>query len=385
MSKSQKHVTNDPVKGFKEIWRQHPEWQNQFSSSWWFFLFLPKQGNGYGPKQMMFAFASRRGELISFAKEPWGKGIDPDRELGPVEKFNTTISGWIHDGQKVHDNVLMVTTEAELDYDEQSLEAWKETDSGKHGARIEADSNPKGEYGIKGKFVGGKGGAEFRIWNSGDHFLQNPQIVKIAPKGGRFGGVQYIPWRRFAFEGEFTTEKGTEKLEGLGYFQRVLMNIPMLPWTWIYIIFQDGSIFSSFMINFGPHLFNRKLNHMNQFSERFKYHVKPRSFFFDPETQQTIHWEHSWVIPKLRDDDLVDFFIKVRMDDGDYLEMKVSSHGHSQFTLDSRKLGKAWEAKYIYNEYMVELDNIKGKITGKPINDLGKGWGNIEYTHGMGL
>ncbi|MHA2503175.1 MAG: hypothetical protein ACXAE3_09910, partial [Candidatus Kariarchaeaceae archaeon] len=161
MSKSQKHVTNDPVKGFKEIWRQHPEWQNQFSSSWWFFLFLPKQEQGYGPKQMMFAFASRRGDLISFAKEPWGQGIDPNRELGPVEDFTTTISGWINDGETLHDNVLMVTTQAHLDYHKQFLEAWKDVDGKSYGARIEADLDTPGERGIKGKFVGQKGGADF--------------------------------------------------------------------------------------------------------------------------------------------------------------------------------------------------------------------------------
>jgi hypothetical protein len=387
MVKKQKNVVNNPKKGFQEIWRQHPEWQNWSSSSWWFFLFLPKQEHGYGPKQMMFAFASRRGDLCKF-KSKWSKGLDPNRRLGKTEKFITPMSGWIHDGKQVHDEILLQTNDATLSYDKQFLDAWEIQDDGsKYGARIESSRDDSHEYAIDGHFIGKRGEAKFTIWNSGSHYLENPQIVTRNPKQWRFGGVQYIPWRRFAFEGEFTSPSGTETLSGLGYFQRVLMNIPMFPWSWCYIIFEDGSIFSSFMINFGFHNFNRKEKHNRQFLERFKYNVKPRSFYYDPNTGKTYHFDSSRTIPIIHKLGNPDFYIEATMDDGDFLRFKLKSHGHAQFTLDRRIIKHLWQSKYFYDEYMVKVVGVKGKIGGKKFdtNEHGQGWGNIEYTHGMSL
>lgn len=387
MSKSQKHVVNDPKWGFKEIWRQHPEWQNWSSSSWWFFLFLPKQEDGYGPKQMMFAFASRRGDKVTFDHK-WHKGLDPERELGKTEKFMTTISGWINDGEEVHDRVILETTEATVSFEEQSLEAWTIHENGeKRGARIGRSENSKHKYSIDGEFIGEKGGAKFSIWNSGTGNLENPQIVTIAPKNWKFGGVQYIPWRRFAFEGEFTSPSGTEKLTGLGYFQRVLMNIPMFPWSWCYIVFEDGSIFSSFMINAGPHNFNRKKGYLRQSLERFKYHVKPRSFYYNPNTGKTFHFDKSKTIPIIHKEGHPDFYIESKMDNGDFLRLKLQSHGYADFSVERKILKANMVSKYFYNEYMVKVIGVKGILNGQKFDSKnhGKGWGNIEYTHGMSL
>lgn len=387
MSKSQKHVVNDPVQGFKEIWRQHPEWQNWSSSSWWFFLFLPKQENGYGPKQMMFAFASRKGEKVRFDHK-WHKGLDSERDLGEKEQYMTTISGWINDGKKVHDRVILETIEATLSYKEQFLEAWEEKkDGSKYGARIERSKNTDHKFGIDGEIIGERGGAKFSIWNSGNDNLENPQIVTMAPKNWKFGGVQYIPWRRFAFQGEFTSPDGTEQLEGIGYFQRVLMNIPMFPWSWCYIVFEDGSIYSSFMINLGLHNLNRKKGHYRQSIERFKYHVKPRSFYYNPNTGKTFHFDKSKTIPIMHEEGNPDFFIEAKMENGDFLRLKLLSHGHTQFSIDRKILKELMTSKYVYNEYMVKVSKVIGKLDGKKFNTQihGQGWGNIEYTHGMSL
>ena len=38
-----------------------PERQNRHSSTWWFFLLFPQGPDGYGPRQLMFTIAARRG------------------------------------------------------------------------------------------------------------------------------------------------------------------------------------------------------------------------------------------------------------------------------------------------------------------------------------
>ena len=60
---------------FNEIWKIHPELQNNVSSAWWFFLLFPDQKEGYGPKQLMFAFASKAGKNIG-VRNIWQKGMN---------------------------------------------------------------------------------------------------------------------------------------------------------------------------------------------------------------------------------------------------------------------------------------------------------------------
>lgn len=383
MSNLPPRTLNDPVKGMKEIWRQHPEWQNLFSSSWWFFLFLPEQEKGFGPKQAMFAFASRRGDQVAF-NDYWAKGIDPDRTLGRKEQFMTTISGWIHDGEEMHDEILFTTSEATLSYDEKQIEAW---DKLGHGAQISFPYDPPHQFSLQGTVKGPRGGADFVVWTSGDHFLHNPQIKTVNRKQIFGLGVQYVPWRRFRFKGTFQHPNGQEVLEGYGYFQRVLMNIPMLPWSWCYILFEDGSIFSSFMINIGFQLFNRKDLPMNQFLDRFKYHLKPRGFFYNTETNSSVEFDSCQTIPILEGKEITGFYVEGRMSNGEFIRLKLKPHGHSRFTMKKKFLRNLLTTKYTYNEYMIKVVGFSGSIMNRKVSvkSLGNGWGNVEYTYGISL
>ncbi len=381
-----KYVIKDPKLAFNDIWKRHQSLQNTFSSSWWFFLFFPRQDKGYGPKQMMFSFGSRAGSLIS-VNSKWQEGMDINSNNGPIDEFMTNVAGWINDGGKVHENIVHQSAKARLSSREQYLEAWiKQPDGNFFGARIEKSNSHK--FGINGHFKGRRGEANFKIWNPGNSELENPQIIDISlTKNRRLGGSRYVRWGKFAFEGDFTTPESTEQLNGLGYFQRVLMNIPMLPWLWPYIVFEDGSIFSSFIIYFGLPNFKRKFNFFNQSLERAVIPIMPRSYFFDRKSGNLTKFDTSTVFPIIHQNKHPDFYIHSRSENGDFLKFRINSHGHSQFLLNRRVLKYLWETKYIYNEYMTRMTRVKGIIDGKrfDVNKYGPGWGNIEYTWGMGL
>jgi hypothetical protein len=50
-------------------------------------------------------------------------------------------------------------------------------------------------------------------------------------------------------------------------------------------------------------------------------------------------------------------------------------------------LGGLWSSRYNYNEYLFRMGDLEGMVRGKAINEstVGKGWGNLEYTWGLGL
>jgi hypothetical protein len=45
------------------------------------------------------------------------------------------------------------------------------------------------------------------------------------------------------------------------------------------------------------------------------------------------------------------------------------------------------ETHWSYNEYMFRMANLNGRIAGQPINaaTMGQGFGNLEYSWGLGL
>ncbi len=342
---------------------------------------------------MMFTYASRQGSIIK-VNSTWQRGFVPDRQLGNEEKFMTTVVGWIGDGKTVHEQIVHQPALATLNTSEQSLDAFvDQKDGNRYGARIEASKER--DLAIAGNFVGKDGYAKFQIW--GDMEFENgelvnafelPEILAIkGPANGKFGNNNLVAWRKFKFKGEFKSPSGTEKHTGVGYFQRVLMNVPMQPWKWLYAVFEDGSIFSSFMLYFGIHNFRRDFYFYKQYFERKVFHVVPGAYLYDAKTHKTIKFNKATIVPKLNEEGHPDFYIKVSNKEGDELMMRTKTHNHAQFLLDRRLFKKLWQTKYIYNEYMYVMDRMQGTINGAKFdkNTHGELWGNIEYTWGWSL
>jgi len=389
-------LVDDSEYAFDEIWRIHPELQNTGSSAWWFFLLLPEQESGYGPRQMMFSYASRAGQLIA-VRDKWQKGFDVDtveQQDKAEAEFMTTVVGWINDGDQVHEEIVHQGVLAHLSGAEGYLRAFNEVDGKSLGAEIKISEDK--ELGIDADFRGERGYARFTVWSDPEDKEHLPQITDINPKFvGRFFNVHLVAWRKVNFRGVFKSPAKVEELQGIGYFQRVLFNGPLLPWIWVWTVFEDKSVFSTFIPYFGVHNARRADRHFTDFFENRLLKIAPSAYFIwesQPEMKETKFDQVSLRIEnQVKDlyDNLPVVKLRVANDTGDYLNIVVRAHGHAQFHLDRAVLKQFWMSRWNYNEFMVHIDHISGKINGKSIStnqeDIGEGWGNMEYTWGMSL
>lgn len=388
-------------KAFRQIWTQRQELQNWSSSSWWFFVLLPKQEDGYGPKQMMFTFASRSGELIK-VNQTWQPGFEKNRQTSPIDQFMTTVVGWINDGTEVHEEIVHQPALATLDG--QRLHAWvMQEDGTRYGAEIQATC----EFEIQAHFNGPKGYAKFKVWSHPEDYISLPKISDIrGPAHGRLGGTHLVAWRKLNFKGEFKHPNGLEELEGVGYFQRVCMNVPMFPWKWVWVVFDDQyfededykekhpnqiSMFSCFVPYFGLQNFRRSDSFFSPWLERMVKPIIPTAYFNFADSDDEIVFDTVEVII-LDDNGTIDrkkpkLYIHAQSENGDYLKMIIQAHAHAQFLLDRRVIARIWQTMYNYNEFPIKVLKMRGKIGDRVLSKgtLGQGWGNLEYTWGMSL
>lgn len=370
---------------FDLIWSQLPEWQNRHSSSWWFFLLSPRQAEGYGPKQLMFAFASRAGKTILVNGETV-PGLDVRRPLnGDSEQFNSVVTGWVHDGNRMHENVVnqpVVTTLARAG----SIGGWVETAAGqRYGGEMQAE--PGHPAGINAHFVGSKGSARFTVWADDPARLTSPaESVRVRT---RFGGGHSIGWQRLSFRGDFTYPGCEESLEGVGYFQRVCLNFPAFPWKWVWVAFEDKSIFSCFVPFVGPHLLRRGDWFFPDRLERMTLPIKDSSYFAWGDSLDMVTFDRVRVVPagSMRGRQCPEFLVECHSAAGDTIAYRVEPYGHAQLKLGRQLFGGLWHSGFNYNEYMFRVRDLTGRVSGRPLNatTVGNGFGNIEYAWGFGV
>ncbi len=333
---------------------------------------------------MMFTFASRVGNEIRVspsvdqARDNWQKGVHlPRKEINGIDRFWTTVVGWIHDGKQVHDAIVHQPALATLSR-QGSLEAWQDG----YGATIQR--NFERNNGIDAHFKGKRGHAEFTVWSDSDNINEQPVFSDIQTK---FGGTNLVAWRQLHFEGEFSSPSGTEKLEGLGYFQRVCMNIPMFPWKWFYTVFEDGSIYSSFGPYLGFQMFRRGDKFLPRTFERVTSHLGTTSYFYDAQTGEIENFERYRLQAFPRKGTFPWFTVEAWNRKGNFIKFIANAHGHAQFLLDRRVVKRLWISRFNYNEFMFKVEKLQGKIGQKTLNKqtLGQGWGNHEYTWGFSL
>ncbi|MFZ0546836.1 MAG: hypothetical protein WAM60_15425 [Candidatus Promineifilaceae bacterium] len=381
---------SDPQATFTEaqsaldlIWSQMPHLQNDMSSAWWFFMLLPKQENGYGPKQMMFTLASRVGREVMI-KGVWHEGISTKREIKDgVDRFNTVVLGWIHDGETYHGDVVRHPVEAELSK-EGYIRAWAEQDNGeRYGGEISVD--PERPLALKARYNGPKGSAAFDVWGSMDSRYTYPEeAINIKTP---LGGAHMIAWRRANFAGEFTSPSGTEYLEGVTYFQRVSLNVPPFPWFWIWAMLEDGSLFSAYIPYVGLNFFRRKYYFYSPRLERTALPIHSNAFLDIPGRSEVKQFKKCRVTPMPNGGSYPTFMVQSEAADGDFLSFCIEPYGHTRIPMKRKLFRRTVETHYDYNEYIFRMSGLDGRVDGRSITHqtAGSGYGSLEYTWGLGL
>jgi hypothetical protein len=373
-------ITPQQADHFAKIWHWYPEKLTPFSSNWWFFLLSPEQVDGYGPKQMMFALVSRVGETVSINHLPH-PGLKKHNQSGGVEDpFNSIALGWIHDGQQMHDGLVAQPAAAQLQAG-QSIRVWANNGCG--GEIMVANGRP---FANKAYFRGQHGEARFETWGDPSNFVSVPEMIE---RQTVVGGANVIAWRKLDFAGEFTSPSGTETLSGIGYFQRVCLNIAPFPWKWMWVAFQDGSVFSCFLPYVGAHFFRHDDWFFPDWLENMTRPLYANAYFHCNRTGKINTFLQQRVTvqtPRRRGTRYPQFHVHCHSDNGDHFSFTANPYAHTQFLLDRQLVGPV-SSRFNYNEYLFGVADLAGSVAGETINEatIGKGYGNCEYTWGLGL
>lgn len=369
------------------IWSQMPHMQKRTSSTWWFFILFPQGEEGYGPRQMMFSIATRVGERIRIS-DMWLPGLDLQRPLdNGVDTFAAAAVGWYCDGETVHEDIVKTTAVTRLSLPDKSVECWADQANGnRYGYEICAASTPP--LALEAHIIGEKGSAHFNAWGDLNCLDNAPQeAINIDTP---FGGTHFIAWRRMHFKGDFDLPgTGKETLTGLGYFQRVCLNVPTFPWKWIWALFPDGSMFSAYVPYAGLNLLRKGYTFFNSNrKEQATLSIAPKAFWDWPDARERI-WlaEGTRVTPILGRGPHPHFEVTTQNKAGDFMRFTAVPYGHTRFFIDRPLLGSRLESHWNYNEYMFRMENVDGRIQNQPITQatMGQGFGSLEYTWGLGL
>ncbi len=364
------------------IWTQYPDRQNRTSSSWWWFILFPDGDEGYGPEQLMFSIAARAGDDIRVNDIPM-QGLDLDRSVeAGVDEFSAISVGWYGDDEAVHEGLVNQPATARLV--DGSISAWADGEEGKKGGEIrESTDRP---LGLEAHFAGEKGEATFEAWGDLENRVDSP--VQAMDTDTTVGGMDLVAWRRMQFEGEFDLPDGPEQLEGICYFQRVCLNLPLFPWKWIWAFFPDGTAFSAFIPFLGPQVLRRGYRFFD--SKRLERSTIPvrQSALWEPSTgDRIVEFESATIEPVFDDGPHPHFEVEVSDGDGNHVSFTATSYGHARNYIDRPILGGVTESHWSYNEYLFRMDDLQGEIDGRQINreTMGQGFGTLEYACGLGL
>jgi hypothetical protein len=366
------------------IWSQMPEMQNRNSSSWWFFLMFPKTEEGYGPRQIMYAIATRVGDHIR-VNDIWLPGIDLNRTIvDGVDRFNAINVGWYAD-DKMHEYIINEGAAVTLSEHEQFIRSWSEKGNiDSHG--IEIRSSNSRPLALETIVKAPNGSAHFEAWGDLDSLHSSPhESMNIDTP---LGGTHFIAWRRMNFEGEFELPTGTEHLSGICYFQRPCVNVPLFPWKWIWSLFPDGSMFSAYIPYVGLNLLRKGYKlFQSERLEQMTIPISDAAFWDWPGPSDEIRFNKASITPLLDLGPYPQFDVRVSNKQGDHLSFRAETYGHSGFYIDRPILNNRAEIQWNYNEFMFRMVNLNGRVSGKEISyeTMGQGYGNLEYAWGLGL
>ena len=367
------------------IWSQMPEMQNRNSSSWWFFLMFPKSEEGYGPEQLMYAVATRAGERLR-VNDIWLPGIDLRRPIvDGLDRFHALNVGWHNDGRGTHDYIIKNGAAVVLSEPDQYLRSWSEEADG-DGYGIEIRSSANRPLALETIVRAPNGSAHFEAWGdlNSKHSSPDESINIDTP----LGGTHFIAWRRMNFEGEFELSTGTKHLSGLCYFQRPCLNVPLFPWKWVWSLFPDGSMFSSYVPYVGLNLLRKGYKFFgSERMEQITIPIADAAFWDWPDGGGEVLFNKASITPLLDVGPYPQFDVKVSNKQGDHLSFRAETYGHSHFYIDRPVLASRKETHWSYNEFMFRMANLNGRVSGKEITyeTMGQNYGNLEYAWGLGL
>lgn len=350
------------------------------ASIWWYFLLLPRQTEGFGPRQMMFTFVSLTGKWyrINGIRHP-GIGLQNGNPL------KSAALSWVFDGRQQFENFLPDSGALQFSPDG-SVSNWVEQANGPaYGGEIR--TNAARPFGLSASFRNAYGQADFETWGQAGSEITMPAVFKTDTA---VGSANMVSLRRLNFAGEFSHGGVTEHLEGYGYFQRVSLTLPLYPWKWMWVVFDDGSVISCFFPYAGLQLLRRGHYFLPTRLEQATVSLRKDGYVYFGSSGELIvldNFEHASATFTGKNRELPQFRIEFRSSTGEFLEFNVVSYEGQRITVDRPFLNGLWHSRFHYNDYLIRIEGLKGYLNGRHIDKttFGNGFGAFEYTWGLSL
>jgi len=284
---------------------------------WYFHLVNPKER-----QQLLVTLGRAKADFKVRGKKLKEREFD-------AEKSKCAAVAWLYDGDKE----VLIDGTADVEIQGQELiVSNKETE-----IRIK-----KGALLIK---KGRKTVCDVKIKDPGTS--RSSEIVSffVDKFGGGMGNLFHV----------FRGRLNGKPFEGSAYLQKVVASFPSVPWHWVRLAFEDGSVFDLFNINIaGKQVFSR-LN--------FYYAKEDRNHVIENIKINTYLEKEKWVAEKK-----------------DEVFLEASAYSIQPFVI--KTIGE-----FHYDEYMIEAKDLEIKLGKKKITleELGKGQGTSENAYGFTL
>jgi hypothetical protein len=332
----------------------------------------------------MFTIAARAGGAMRINGVPLtGFGLKRPLPDG-LDRFDAMAVGWYCDGETVHDEWVRHAGPAVLDFASGSLACQA---AGPDGHQVTFCTPRDGHPMLAARILSpGYKVSQFEAWGDLDAPVSSP-VVSI-DIDSPVGGTHYIGWRRLHFQGQFELPTGPEALRGIGFFQRVCLNVPTFPWKWIWAAFPDQTIFTAYVPYLGLNLLRKgyKFFRSNRL-EQAAIPIAQSAAWIPPGAAEPVKFNRMAATPVLGRGPHPQFEIVARNDANDRITFTAAPYGLSRFYIDRPILGGLVESHWNYNEYMFRVENLSGQIGGRSLSRAshGQAYGSLEYTYGLGL
>ncbi len=366
---------------------------------WWVILFIPDPDNPSRSRQLMVLWSSKETPAIRVNDHWWkpGSRMRVDEHKGHV--VPGMVCSWWYDGKEMHEPLIMKECKMVSLDDKHPL--WPSEGSGKGSGAVVPLLDDDLSLGLT------EGNKKFWLNLTSDEAAQKngaPRSIKaeLTPWWGPPSQLTYKNNVFFSNMGyDILRIQGTkasvvidgENFEGTGYFQKVSVQAPTVPWFWGMLHFDDGSYLDWFM----PHISFSCLNMDDKpwkLRDIFRKKMSGSGIFHDANrdaTEEFNNCEVELVQPEEEEEILFDNNgnklpkFRVRLwNEKTKISLEVRAASRARWTFD-QPTRAGMVSHLTYNEYPLELLRIsildeQGLRTKKDYSWI---HGNAEHSWGL--
>lgn len=290
---------------------------------YWFMLFTERNGN--------------RQLLVTFGRGRSGQYSVNETSVPEKSSENSIFESWFYD-QRIHE---FPTRAAVVSIGKNSIAA-----SGK-GLEFSFSGNyPKYALSLRNEGM-----------DTASLALKEPDI------GGRFDFIEYFKalfgFGAISMFSDFTGVLNGKSFEGRGFIQKVVLSVPIIPWSWVKVNFSSGSAITYFNLR------------VPRTPKKFSVSLE----FYDAGTD-TVHKFHEASLCKFGKN-AVHWCLEASAG-GAELECVLKVYAVKKFRMESRTL-------FHYTQYLVEIESIRFSYGRRVVSEkeTGPGIGFVEDTEGV--